>query len=732
MFPSHRLVRCSLVLVALCLGLPSCAPTDDSSSATGTTAQAVTGTPAFVQQHYACPQSARSSVAVAYSAQTAGNTNIVAVGWNDTTTSVTSVTDSFGNTYAQAVGTFRGNNLSQAIYYARNIKAGTGNSVTVKLSRSAPYVDLRITEYSGLDATAPFVAGASATGVGTSASSGAVTTTSANTLLFGAGMTTDVFTAAGSGYTSRVITNPDADIVEDRIAATTGSYDASAPASSGGWVFQVAAFKAAGASSGSDTQAPTVPASLSASAPSSSQIDLSWAASTDNVGVVGYRIYRGGSLLTTATGTAYSNTGLTASTTYSYQVSAIDAAGNESAMSTAASATTQASSQGTVGPIVPVGPIANVSCSGVTLAPGASIQSAVDANPTGTTFCLQTGTYARQSVIPKTGDKFIGALGTVLDGQSATHRAFDGTASNVLIQNLVIQNYTAGSQDAPLYGESGSGWTVKNNEIRNNPGAGLMIGDGMFAQGNYLHHNLQEGYACCGPQGTGIVFDSNEIAFNNYTNAFDPGWEAGGGKFWATSGLMVTHNYSHDNHGPGLWDDTDNIDITYAFNRVENNWGGGIFHEVGYNASIHDNVAKNNANTSLCPGWLWCADIQIAASGGVNGGMVEIFNNTVQPDGSQHGNGIALIQQDRGTGAHGPYLVQNVYVHDNHVNLSSGGDYGAVEDLSSTAIFTSRNNRFDYNTYTLGTNTGPFQWMDADGNKSFWQGFGLDTHAVFQ
>jgi hypothetical protein len=498
----------------------------------------------------------------------------------------------------------------------------------------------------------------------------------------------------------------------------------------------VAAFKAAGTSmggGGGDTQPPTVPASVVATGSSSSQIDLSWTASTDNVGVVGYRIYRGGALLTTANVTSYSDTGLSPSTTYSYQVSAVDAAGNESAKSNSVSATTGgATSQGNVGPIVPVGPVAGLSCSGVTLTPGSSIQNAVNANSTGTTFCLQAGTYARQSVVPKTGNKFIGALGAVLDGQNATARAFDGTASNVVIQNLVIQNYTAPAQDAPVHGNSGNGWTVKNNEIRNNAGAGLMIGDNMLAQGNSIHHNLQEGYGCCGPQGTGIVFDSNEIAFNNYTDAYDPGWEAGGGKFWDSSGAMITHNYSHDNHGPGLWDDYDNINITYAYNRVENNWGGGIFHEIGYNASIHDNVTKNNANTKYCPGWLWCSNIQIAASGGVNGGMVEIFNNTVESNGSQNGNGIGLIQQNRGTGAYGAWLVQNVYVHHNNVTLSGGGGNGGVEDVNDTAIFTSRNNRFDYNTYTLGTNTSSFEWMDRDGNKSVWQGFGLDMHGVFQ
>ncbi|MEK9154448.1 MAG: fibronectin type III domain-containing protein, partial [Patescibacteria group bacterium] len=100
-----------------------------------------------------------------------------------------------------------------------------------------------------------------------------------------------------------------------------------------------------------DTQAPSIPTGLSATAISSSQINLSWTASTDNVGVTGYRIYRAGTQIATTANTNYSNTGLSASTAYSYIVSAYDAAGNLSAQSSSASATTQSASIDTTPPI---------------------------------------------------------------------------------------------------------------------------------------------------------------------------------------------------------------------------------------------------------------------------------------------------------------------------------------------------------------------------------------------
>jgi chitodextrinase len=112
-----------------------------------------------------------------------------------------------------------------------------------------------------------------------------------------------------------------------------------------------------------DTTAPSVPAGLTATVISSTQINLSWTASTDNVAVTGYKVYRGGSQIATTTLTSYSNTGLSAGTAYSYTVAAYDAAGNTSAQTSAANITTQ-SSPDTTAPTVS---ITNPSSSGQTL-----------------------------------------------------------------------------------------------------------------------------------------------------------------------------------------------------------------------------------------------------------------------------------------------------------------------------------------------------------------------------
>lgn len=93
---------------------------------------------------------------------------------------------------------------------------------------------------------------------------------------------------------------------------------------------------------GGDDQAPTAPGNPSASAVEATSATLSWSASSDNVGVTGYRVYRDSALVATVAGgsTSHTDRGLTPETGYTYTVRAVDAAGNQSAPSTAVRVTT--------------------------------------------------------------------------------------------------------------------------------------------------------------------------------------------------------------------------------------------------------------------------------------------------------------------------------------------------------------------------------------------------------
>ncbi|HET9667651.1 MAG TPA: metallophosphoesterase, partial [Desertimonas sp.] len=105
-----------------------------------------------------------------------------------------------------------------------------------------------------------------------------------------------------------------------------------------------------------DTEAPSVPTGVSAVAASSSLVDVSWTASTDNVGVTGYDVLRDDAVIASVSGTSltYADATVSASTTYSYQVVAKDLAGNQSGPSVASIVTTPAPSD-TEAPSVPTG-----------------------------------------------------------------------------------------------------------------------------------------------------------------------------------------------------------------------------------------------------------------------------------------------------------------------------------------------------------------------------------------
>ncbi len=204
---------------------------------------------AFVQTNSATPQTPQATVTVTFNAaQTLGNLNVVVVGWNDSTTTVSSVADTKGNTYAVAAPpVVQSGVATQAIYYAKNIAsaAAGANTVTVTFNVAARFPDIRIAEYSGIDTVNPLDVSVGAQGSTATSSSGSVTTTNANDLLIGANLVQSTSTAAGAGYTNRGIT-PDGDILEDRVVTATGSYSATAALDRvQQWIMQMVAFRAA-------------------------------------------------------------------------------------------------------------------------------------------------------------------------------------------------------------------------------------------------------------------------------------------------------------------------------------------------------------------------------------------------------------------------------------------------------------------------------------------------------
>lgn len=145
-----------------------------------------------------------------------------------------------------------------------------------------------------------------------------------------------------------------------QVATTTNNYfNNTGLTASTTYTYYVRAFDAAGNRSNAsnnvsattlniaDNTSPSVPSNLVANVISAHQINLSWNTSTDNIAVAGYEVFRNGSPIATTTANIFQNTGLTASTTYTYTVRAFDAAGNRSSYSTTVSAITLGNSSST-------------------------------------------------------------------------------------------------------------------------------------------------------------------------------------------------------------------------------------------------------------------------------------------------------------------------------------------------------------------------------------------------
>ncbi len=325
----------------------------------------------------------------------------------------------------------------------------------------------------------------------------------------------------------------------------------------------------------------------------------------------------------------------------------------------------------------------------------------------GTVFRIN-GVHSKQSIQPRDGQVFVGAPGAVLRGDGA-ERAFSSSAENVVIDGLEITEYQSKKQDGAIQA-SGSGWVIRNNNIHHNATVGVKIykADNATIDSNNIHHNGQLGISVA--YSTGSIVENNEIAYNNWEVAYSWGWEAGGTKFWATDGLIVRNNWSHNNHGPGLWSDYDNINILYEDNLVEDNYANGIFHEISYGGVIRNNIVRRNGFGH--DAWLWGAGILIAASQDL-----DIYGNEV----TDNYNGITLVQQDRGSGAYGPYVVQNNSVYDNLIVNS--GISGAARDIGSQAIFDA-NNTFTGNDYV---GSSRWEWENRRVSWDTWRSYGNDT-----
>jgi parallel beta-helix repeat protein len=319
---------------------------------------------------------------------------------------------------------------------------------------------------------------------------------------------------------------------------------------------------------------------------------------------------------------------------------------------------------------------------------------------------------------------------------SVTPQLFNPSfADSVSIQDVIVEKYASPSATGAVnlgYSLNGAeNWTISGSEVRWNHGAGIALDTKTVARNNYVHHNCGFGFIGAG---VGLIVEGNEIAYNNVmagsttsTCGYNSYWGAGGSKWVWTTNLVVRGNFSHHNDGPGLWTDINNIYTLYENNTLEDNERGGIFHEISYDATIRNNTARRNGRAKDYPWWTTGAGIEIVSSRNV-----EVYGNILE----DNWQGITGLNDHRGSGNNGPWVLVNLQVHDNNVTSritdGGGGRTGLVDTVNSDVYLAGSNNRFQRNVYTLGSTLKYFLWMGADRDETEWRAYGQDTTGTFQ
>jgi parallel beta-helix repeat protein len=310
--------------------------------------------------------------------------------------------------------------------------------------------------------------------------------------------------------------------------------------------------------------------------------------------------------------------------------------------------------------------------------------------------------------------------------------AFSSEAADVTIDNLIIERYASTSQHGAIGGGPRQGnmhrhlrWTVRHTDVRFNHGMGLRMGPGATVEYSWMHHNGELGLGVSGRNidgeqandyGEPVTIRYNQFARNGMLG-FDPQFQRGGLKIaHATAGSVFEHNWSHDNHGPGVWFDIDNRDAVIRSNLVEDNDEHGIMYEISFGDTlISSNVVRHNGGRGVF----------LSTSQGVR-----VANNLIVDNA---GDDIQIRGAERGSSDEfGPYRSADITVEDNIVATQSGqvgykveGERSELLDPAAVDI------RFIANEYRVG-HEQPFAWGLASGDDAprltfeQWQELGMD------
>ena len=336
---------------------------------------------------------------------------------------------------------------------------------------------------------------------------------------------------------------------------------------------------------------------------------------------------------------------------------------------------------------------------------GWSIQEVADSQPAGAKILIEAGTHLRQSVVPKSGQSFIGEDGAVMDGLNTMIYAFSGSATNVTVSNIEIRNYLTAHNKGAVDAE-GTGWTISDCEVHHNTNAGISIVGSSTISNCNVHHNKDLGIVVNG--GSGALLDGNEVAYNNYDSSV--GDYYAGVKIIDAQDVVVSNNFVHHNSGYGLWTYQSKNGTTYQDNVVEDNYWAGLSHDQSGAVTIDSNVF--NRNGSKAPTDTDGARKFYNGAIQITGPDATVTNNVI----TDNHNGVVVIG----------YTVNVDRAEITGNTITNSGNTGVVANSASpNAIDTAH---IDGNDYRY-TDTGGSYWVwnaGAEYDWTAWHGYGND------
>ncbi|MGZ4609868.1 MAG: fibronectin type III domain-containing protein [Actinomycetes bacterium] len=252
---------------------------------------------------------------------------------------------------------------------------------------------------------------------------------------------------------------------------------------------------------GADTTAPSPPSGLSVGATTASSAALSWSANAAADGVTGYNVYRNGALApggANVSGTSFTDTGLAPATTYRYTVTAVDAAGNESAPSNSADAVT-----GAGGSIVTVAPLADATIDPATSTPSVSrlkVDASSPVNDALLKFTVPSGCTVAAASLQLT----VGSGSTDVSGHGGDFYPTSAADANAGWSEATVTWASAPAKDtsvAPVVlGAVTAGATYTLDVTRLVPATGTFTIRGTSTSGDGAGYFSKEGSTTLGPR----------------------------------------------------------------------------------------------------------------------------------------------------------------------------------------------------------------------------------------